>query len=132
CLAVNLVAQPITKLIGVSALVDIARADEGIAAAQLDKGTRELLAGVAQAYYGLLAARRIQAALSLQAIMLEKLLQVKSTAELSLGLLELSKGLADANKQAEEQLQIANPGFPRWVERFGMPFAPRPWKIQRF
>ena len=51
-------ADVITKLIAVSAAVDLARADEGVAAAQLDKGTRDLLSGVAQAYYGLLAAKR--------------------------------------------------------------------------
>jgi cytochrome P450 len=24
------------------------------------------------------------------------------------------------------------PGFPRWLDRFGMAFAPFPWKTQRF
>src|SRR5439155_25779555 len=24
------------------------------------------------------------------------------------------------------------PGFPRWLYRFGMTFAPKPWKTQRF
>ena len=109
-----LVAQPVTKLIGVSALVDIARADAGIAEAQLDKGTRDLLSGVAQAYYGLLAARRIQAALSLQAGMLEKLLQMKPTAELRLAALEVRKGLAEADKQVAELADLLNQllGFP--------------------
>ena len=97
-----MVAQPITKLIGVSVLVDLARAEEEIASAQLDKGTRDLLSGVSQAYYGLLAARRIRDALSLQAGMLEKLLRVKPAAELRLAALELRKGLADADKQVAE------------------------------
>jgi hypothetical protein len=26
----------------------------------------------------------------------------------------------------------ACPGFPRWLDRFGMAFAPFPWKTQRF
>ena len=60
-----MVAQPITKLIGVSALVDIADADEQIAAEQLDQGTRDLLSGINQAYYGLLAAEQIENVLSL-------------------------------------------------------------------
>src|SRR2546423_2109744 len=37
------VAQPITKLIAVNALVQIGRADQDAAQAQLDKGTRDLL-----------------------------------------------------------------------------------------
>src|SRR5262245_46079509 len=52
--------------------------------------------------YGLLAAKRIHAALALQAGMLEQLLHAKPNAELRLGLLELRKGLADAEKQIAE------------------------------
>ncbi len=112
--AALMVAQPLTKLIGVSALVDIARADEAIAAAQLDKGTRDLLSGVTQAYHGLLAAQRIQAALSLQANALEPLLQSHPTAELKLASLELRKGMADAQQQAGELNEVLNQliGFP--------------------
>jgi outer membrane protein TolC len=101
-----MVAQPVTKLIGVSALVDLARADAGIAEAQLDKGTRELLSGVAQAYYALHAARRIKAALSLQSGMLDKLLEIKPSAELRLASLELRKGLVEADKQIAELSEV--------------------------
>jgi X-X-X-Leu-X-X-Gly heptad repeat protein len=94
-----LVAQPITQLIGVSALVDLARADANSAAAQLDKGTGELVSGVTQAYYGLMAARRIQMALTLQIQMVEPLLKQKPSAEIRLGLLEARKGLADVSTQ---------------------------------
>ncbi|MFL5327564.1 MAG: TolC family protein [Gemmataceae bacterium] len=45
-----MIAQPITKLIGVSVLVDLARAEACIASAQLEKGTRDLVSGVSQAF----------------------------------------------------------------------------------
>jgi outer membrane protein TolC len=41
--------------------VKVARADEGIAQAQLEQGTRALLSGVEQLFWGLLAAQRIRA-----------------------------------------------------------------------
>jgi outer membrane protein TolC len=53
--------QPITDLLRVRQGVKLARADEQIAQAQLEKGTRELLSGVEQLYWGLLAAQRIRA-----------------------------------------------------------------------
>ena len=52
-------AQPITALLKVRQGVKIARADEHIAQAQLEKGKREVLAGVEQLFWGLLAAQRI-------------------------------------------------------------------------
>src|SRR5262245_61317325 len=103
-----MVAQPITKLIGVSALVDLARADEGIAAAQLDQGTRDLLSGISQAYYGLLAAQRIQAALTLQLRAVEPLVKAQPTPAGRLGLLEVRKGLADTDKQVAELTDLLN------------------------
>src|SRR5262249_9408141 len=81
-LSTVMVAQPITKLIAVNAAVQIARADENAAQAQLDKGTRDLLSGVAQAYYGLLGAQRIQTALELQVRLLEQLVSAKPAPEL--------------------------------------------------
>src|SRR5262249_35492164 len=53
--------QPITDLLKVRQGVKIAQADEQIAQAQRDKGTRELLSGVEQLFWGLLAAQRIRA-----------------------------------------------------------------------
>lgn len=97
-----LVAQPITQLIGVSALVDLARADANSASAQLNKGTGELVSGVTQAYYGLMAARRIQTALTLQINMVEPLLKQKPSAEIRVGLLEARKGLAQVDAQVAE------------------------------
>src|SRR5262245_25786596 len=80
--------QPITKLIAVNAAVKIARADEEIAQAQLAKGTRELLSGVAQAYYGLHAAQRIETALRLQANYAEQLSQSALSPEVRVAVIE--------------------------------------------
>lgn len=97
-----MIAQPITQLIGVSALVDIARADANVASAKLDQGTGELISGLTQAYYGLLTARRIQSALTLQIQMVEPLLKQKPSSTLRLGLLEARNGLVEVNKQVAE------------------------------
>jgi X-X-X-Leu-X-X-Gly heptad repeat protein len=101
-------AQPITQLIGVSALVDIARADANAAAAQLDKGTAELVSGVTQAYTGLVVAKKVEAALTLQMQVVGPLLKQKPTAELRLGFLEARKGLADVKTQAAELTDTLN------------------------
>ncbi len=53
--------QPITDLLKVCQGVKIARADEQIAQAQLEKATRELVSGLDQVYWGLLAAQKIRA-----------------------------------------------------------------------
>jgi outer membrane protein TolC len=59
-LAMFMAVQPITDLLKVRQGVKIAQADEQIARAELEKGTRELASGVEQLFWGLLAARRIQ------------------------------------------------------------------------
>src|SRR5262249_30416150 len=103
-----LVAQPITKLIAVNAAVQIARADENAAQAQLDKGTRDLLSGVAQAYHGLLGAQRIQSALALQVQLLEQVGGANPPPELRIGLLETRQGLAQVRGQVQELTQQLN------------------------
>jgi outer membrane protein TolC len=106
--ATIMMAQPITKLIGVNVLVELARADTEIASAKLDKGTRDLMTGVTQAYYGLVAGRRIQTTLNLQYGMLEKLLQLKPAPELRLAALQLRKGIVDTDKQVAELTDLMN------------------------
>jgi outer membrane protein TolC len=96
------VAQPITKLIAVNALVQIARADENVARAQLDKGTRDLLSGVAQAYHGLLGAQRIEAALELQVKLLEEVAATTPAPEVRIGLVEARQGLLQVRGQVAE------------------------------
>jgi outer membrane protein TolC len=95
-------AQPITKLIAVNAAVQLARADENAARAQLDKGTRDLLSGVAQAYQGLLGALRIRAALEAQVNLLEQVLSTRPIPELRIGLLEARQGLLQVRGQIRE------------------------------
>jgi outer membrane protein len=104
-LATVFVAQPITKLIAVNAGVQLARADEATAQAQLDKGTRELLSGVAQAYQELLETQRIQAALELQVRLLEQIGGANPPPELRIGLLGARQGLVQARGQALELMQ---------------------------
>jgi outer membrane protein TolC len=53
--------QPITDLLKVCQGVKIARADQQIAQAQLEKATRELLSGLEQLFWGLLAAQKLRA-----------------------------------------------------------------------
>jgi outer membrane protein len=96
------VAQPITKLIAVHAAVQIAHADEMTAHAQLDKGTRDLLSGVTQAYQGLLGAQRIQTALELQIRLLEPLAIAKPAPELRIALVEARQGLVQVRGQVRE------------------------------
>jgi outer membrane protein TolC len=101
-LSTILVAQPLTKLIAVNAATQIARADENAARAQLDKGTRDLLSGIAQAYYGLAGLRRIQTALGLQIQVLEQAVAAKPAPELRVALLEARQGLVQVRGQAQD------------------------------
>jgi outer membrane protein len=97
-----MVVQPITKLLAVNAAVQLARADQGAAQAKLDKGTRDLLSGVAQAYYALLGAQRIQSALELQSNVLDQLLRAKPTPELRIGSVETRQGIVQVRGQLRE------------------------------
>lgn len=101
-------AQPITKLIAVNAAVQIARADTNAAQAQLDKGTQDLISGVAQAFHGLLGAQRIQAALELQIKGLDQLVRVKPLPELRVGLVEARQGLQQVRAQVRELTVLLN------------------------
>jgi outer membrane protein TolC len=103
-----LVVQPLTKLIAVNAAVQIARADEVAARAQLDKGTRDLLSGVAQAYYALLGAQRIEAAVALQVQMLEEQIKATPLPALRIGLLEARQGLVQVRGQMRELTEQLN------------------------
>jgi hypothetical protein len=41
-------------------------------------------------------------------------------------------GAPDAGEDFVAYLAFIEPGFPRWLDHFGMAFAPFPWKTQRF
>ncbi len=96
------VAQPITKLILVNAAVKLAEADTAIARAQLDKGTRDLLSGIAQAFYGLQGARQIETALGMQAGYLAQAVQADPKPEMRVALIEVQQGLLEARMQAAD------------------------------
>jgi outer membrane protein TolC len=96
------VAQPITKLIAVNAGVQLARAEQNIAQAQLDKGAREVLSGVAQLYEGLLGSQRIQKALEFQINMVEQVLTAKPLPELKVALVEAKQGLSQVRAQIQQ------------------------------
>jgi outer membrane protein len=101
-------AQPITKLIAVNAAVKIARADEQIAQAQLAKGTRDLLSGVAQAFYGLHGAQRIEAALRLQVSYAEQLSRTVPSPEVRVAAIEAKQALVQVRGQAGEIAEQLN------------------------
>jgi outer membrane protein TolC len=101
-------AQPITKLIAVNAAVKIARADEEIAQAQLAKGTRDLLSGVAQAFYGLHAAQRIETALRMQVGYAEQLSQVNPSPEVRVAAIEAKQALSQVHGQAADIAEQLN------------------------
>jgi outer membrane protein TolC len=107
-LATIFVAQPITKLIAVNAAVQIARADANAAQAQQDKGMRELLSGVAQAYHGLLGARRILTVLQLQLQVLEQLQSAQPSPVLKVAIVETREGLTQVRGQAEQLEHLLN------------------------
>jgi outer membrane protein TolC len=101
-------AQPITKLIAVNAAVKIARADEQIARAQLAKGTQELLSGVAQAFYGLHGAQRIETALRLQVSYAEQLSRVDPSPDVRVAALEARQALNQVHGQAADIVEQLN------------------------
>jgi outer membrane protein TolC len=98
--------QPITDLLKVRQGVLIARADQQIAQAKLDSGTREVVSGAEQLYWGILAVRRIQAGAA-QGVQGAEELAKTGSLEARTALVEAKQGLEDANKQLaglEEQL----------------------------
>jgi outer membrane protein TolC len=107
-LATIFVAQPITKLIAVNAAVQIAKADANAAQAQLDKGMREVLSGVAQAYHGLVGARRIHTALALQIQVLEQVQSTQPSPVVKVGIVESREALAQVIRQEEQLVHLLN------------------------
>jgi outer membrane protein TolC len=118
--------QPLTDLLKVRQGVKIAQADEQIAQAQLDKGTRALLSGVEQLYWGLLAAQRIRAGAAAAVAGAEQLARTGDlTARTALvegkqGLLEVSNQIAGLQEQLAilldlptcTQFELVEPPFP--------------------
>ncbi|HEX4145064.1 MAG TPA: TolC family protein [Pirellulales bacterium] len=101
-LSTAMVAQPITKLIAVHAAVQVSRADENIARALLDQDARQVLSGVAQAYYGLIGAQRIRAVLELQATVLEQAVAANPLPDTRIHLVEMRQGVLQLQGQIRE------------------------------
>jgi outer membrane protein TolC len=99
--------QPITDLLKVRQGVRIAEADAGIAQAQMDKGRRELLSGIEQLFWGILAAQRIRGGLIAGAGPIEELAKTGNL-EARTALVEGQQGLQQVSTQiAELQEQLA-------------------------
>jgi outer membrane protein TolC len=104
---INMV-QPLTDLLKVRQGVNAARADEKIAQAQMEKGTRELISGVEQLFWGLLAAQRIQAGATMAVAGAQELAKTGNL-EARLALVEAKQGLQQVSSQVvdlETQLTI--------------------------
>ena len=102
------VVQPITDLLKVRQGVKIARADEQIAQAQMEKGTRELLSGVEQLFWGLIVAQRIRAGAEAAVAGAEPLAKTGNL-EARTALVEGKQGLQEVSNQVadlQEQLAI--------------------------
>jgi outer membrane protein TolC len=104
---VNLMAvQPVTDLLKVRQGVKIAQADQQIAQLELAKGIRDLVSGVEQLYWGLLAARRLHAG-ALQGVRDAEMLAKTGTLEARTALVEAQQGLQQVAKQlADVQEQL--------------------------
>jgi Outer membrane efflux protein len=107
-LAAITLAQPITKLIAVNAAVQLARADTVVAQAQLDKGTKDLLSGVAQAFHGMYGAQRIETALNLQVQVAGRLAQTNSNPEIRVAMIEAQQALLQVRSQITELTEQLN------------------------
>ncbi len=95
------VLQPITDLLKVRQGVKIAQADEQIAKAELERGTRELVSGVEQLYWGLLAARRIEKG-AVEGVHGAELLAQTGTLEARTALVEARQALQQVEKQVAD------------------------------
>jgi outer membrane protein TolC len=86
--------------------VKIAQADEQIAKAELERGMRELVSGVEQLYWGVLAARRIQKG-AVEGVRGAELLAQTGTLEARTALVEARQAVQQVEKQiADLQEQL--------------------------
>ncbi len=104
--AVNAI-QPLTDLLKVRQGVKIAQADQGIAQAELEAGTRKIVSGVEQLYWGLLAARRIQAGAQ-EGVRGAEMLAKTGSLEGRTALVEAQQGLQQVNQQVADLQEQMN------------------------
>lgn len=99
--------QPLTDLAKVRQGVRIAKADEAAAQAEIEKGTRALMFGVEQLYWGWLASQRIRAG-ALEGLKGAEMLAATPVPEAKIALIEAKQGLQEVDNQIadiEEQLR---------------------------
>jgi outer membrane protein len=99
--------QPITDLLKVRQGVKITQADQQIAQAQWEKGVRELASGVEQLYWGLLAARRIQAG-AVEGVRAAEMVAKTQMVEAKIALGEARQGLQQVNAQIADLQEQMN------------------------
>ncbi len=125
------VLQPITDLLKVRQGVAIARADEGIAQAELEAGVRKLVSGVEQLYWGILAARRIQA-VAQESVRGGETVAKTGLLEARIALNEARQGLQQVNQQIADLQEQLNGllDFPpcTTLELVEPPFPVLPYK----
>jgi outer membrane protein TolC len=99
--------QPLTDLLKVRQGVKIAQADQQIAQAQLEGGVRKLVSGVEQLYWGLLAARRIQAGAQ-EGVRGAELLAKTGSLDGRTALVEAKQGLQQVDQQIADLQEQMN------------------------
>jgi outer membrane protein TolC len=93
--------QPLTDIFKIRQGVKIAQADQQIAAAQWQKGMRDVASGVEQLYWGLLALRKLEAGATDSIRQAEELAKSK-TLDARLALAGARQGLQQVSKQASD------------------------------
>jgi outer membrane protein len=103
------IVQPLTALLKVRQGVKIARADEQIAHADMEKGARALVDGVEQLYLGILAAQRLRAGTAVGLQGAEAMAKAQPSVQVRIAVVEAKQGLQQLDNQIkdlEEQLNI--------------------------
>jgi outer membrane protein TolC len=100
-------AQPITDLLKVRQGVKVARADEGIARAQMEKAARELVSGAEQLFWGIWAAERIRDGLRVATATAEAAAKTGHV-DARISLVESQQALRDAETQVAELTEQLN------------------------
>jgi outer membrane protein TolC len=124
--------QPITPLFKVREAVNIAEADVGAAQAQRDDARRELIKGVDQLYFGLMATQKIHAGLEQAVAGAKQMASAAASPEAQIDVIQAQQSLLEAETQLvslSEQL-VGLVGLPSGTKlqldeppRSAIPFA---------
>ena len=100
--------QPITPLLKVREAVNISAADVGAAKAQQNFARRELVKGVEQLYFGLLATTRIRAGLEQAVAGAQQMAAASQSPDAQISLVQAQQGLLSADTQLVELTEQMN------------------------